>query len=561
MSLKAIVTSLVVVGCLFLWRRSRKTYSKRYLPPGPKPRPLVGNLFDLTLKELWLRVAEWAFKYGDVIYLRLFTQDMIFLNTVEKAFDLLEKRGAIYSDRRRTTMASELCGCDNVIAFAPYEYPSVRRQQRMLHTALAPAKLQTYHQLITNEVSTFLQRMLYSPADYVNNIKRYTGSQIMALVYGYKVSEDHDAYLKTAEDALFFMANHVLSPGSVWLVDFFPWLKRIPSWFPGGGFKSKAQRWRAEIERCADAPFDWVKDRMKRGIATPCYCTARLEEKEQEGHNADLSVDQQRESDIRWTADAFYIASIDTTLAMMLHFILAMMQYPDVARKAQETLDTVTGSTRLPTFEDRPALPYIDAVLSECMRWTAPVPFGLPHRLMEDDIYEGMAIPKGTLVFANVCVCWTMNAPLAGRSMSRDPVLFPDPEAFIPERYLEQTDDATARKREPRNFIFGFGRRKCPGAHLAETYIWLAIARLLATFDFAKATDAEGRTVEPRPEYHDASFSKRRDHWTGLEHACNTLAMILKPAQSSHLLCDLLTTRALESNDTSRRPVQFFGGA
>ncbi|KAI0826663.1 cytochrome P450 [Trametes gibbosa] len=171
-----------------------------------------------------------------------------------------------------------------------------------------------------------------------------------------------------------------------------------------------------------------------------------------------------------------------------------MVQYPDVARKAQEALDDVTRMTRLPTFEDRDALPYIDAVFSECMRWTSPVPLGLPHRVMEDDVYNDMAIPKGALVLANV---W---------SISRNPVLFPDPDAFIPERYLEQTDEATARKRDPRSFIFGFGRRKCPGMHLADASLWLAIARLLATFDFGKAKDAEGRDIEPQPEYNDASF-------------------------------------------------------
>ena len=56
--------------------------------------------------------------------------------------------------------------------------------------------------------------------------------------------------------------------------------------------------------------------------------------------------------------------------------MLAMVQYPDVARKAQEEIDSVLKGSRLPTLDDRPMLPYLDALMSEVMRWTAPVPLG-----------------------------------------------------------------------------------------------------------------------------------------------------------------------------------------
>lgn len=43
--------------------------------------------------------------------------------------------------------------------------------------------------------------------------------------------------------------------------------------------------------------------------------------------------------------------------------------------------------------------------------------------------------------------------------MTRDTNLFVDPEIFLPERFLEAVDEATARKRDPANYVFGFGRR------------------------------------------------------------------------------------------------------
>lgn len=95
--------------------------------------------------------------------------------------------------------------------------------------------------------------------------------------------------------------------------------------------------------------------------------------------------------------------------------------YPDVMKRAQAELDEVVGQDRLPLLSDRPRLPYIEAIVSESLRWHPVAPLGtstlgpsgffsqtagFPHRLTEDDYYEGYFLPKGTLVQANV---WWVN--------------------------------------------------------------------------------------------------------------------------------------------------------
>lgn len=62
----------------------------------------------------------------------------------------------------------------------------------------------------------------------------------------------------------------------------------------------------------------------------------------------------------------------------MSHFILAMVKYPAVLKKAQSEIDALTGGSRLPNHDDRAALPYVEAVVSECLRWSVPVPLGQP---------------------------------------------------------------------------------------------------------------------------------------------------------------------------------------
>ena len=116
------------------------------------------------------------------------------------------------------------------------------------------------------------------------------------------------------------------------------------------------------------------------------------------------------------------------TMTLVLQFFLAMIEHPEVVAKAQKEIDSVVGNDRLPTFADRKSLPYIEALFNECFRYGVGVPLcmslvghfwpsayrfwpALPHRLMEDDIYEGMLIPKGTLVFANAWCVYNCDSP------------------------------------------------------------------------------------------------------------------------------------------------------
>lgn len=93
-------------------------------------------------------------------------------------------------------------------------------------------------------------------------------------------------------------------------------------------------------------------------------------------------------------------------------------------RRCQAEVDRVVGRDRLPTFEDRPFLPYVDWVVWECLRWNPGMPFrlhcanfsvragglknwlvtplGVAHSVTEDDVYEGYWIPRGTTVLPNI---------------------------------------------------------------------------------------------------------------------------------------------------------------
>ena len=77
-------------------------------------------------------------------------------------------------------------------------------------------------------------------------------------------------------------------------------------------------------------------------------------------------------------------------------------QYLETQVRAHAELDAVVGRTRLPTFADYPHLPYIRAMVKEILRWKPVGPLAVPHRLAEDDWYNGMFIPKGTICIPDV---------------------------------------------------------------------------------------------------------------------------------------------------------------
>lgn len=181
---------------------------------------------------------------------------------------------------------------------------------------------------------------------------------------------------------------------------------------------------------------------------------------------------------------SLYSGGADTTVSSMHCFYLAMTLFPEAQKKAQEEIDRVIGSERLPSFEDRPSLPYVDALVKEVLRWHPVAPMGLPHVANADDVYEGMFIPKGAMLIPNI---WLM---------MHDPETFKDPFTFNPARFLGEEPET-----DPHTLCFGFGRRICPGRELADASVYLSIAMSLAAFNIRKARDASGKEIDPEVKF------------------------------------------------------------
>ncbi|KAF9030604.1 cytochrome P450 [Hymenopellis radicata] len=159
----------------------------------------------------------------------------------------------------------------------------------------------------------------------------------------------------------------------------------------------------------------------------------------------------------RYTGLVLMDGGSDTSGAYLLSLILALASNPEYQERAWKEVDAVVGG-RIPERADLEDLPFVQALIKEILRLRSPFTMGFPHSMAEDVFYKGHVLPKGSTVMLN------------NYAISTDPEVFEDPEAFKPERFL-MTEFGTIPGRDKNfrdSFIFGGGRRICPGQFVAQ---------------------------------------------------------------------------------------------
>lgn len=176
-----------------------------------------------------------------------------------------------------------------------------------------------------------------------------------------------------------------------------------------------------------------------------------------------------------------YTAAIDTTYAVLQVFFLAMAIHPEAQRKASLELDNVVGTGRLPGPDDRPNLPYLNALIKEVIRWKPVSPFGLPHCARASSEYRGYHIPRGSIIMPNY---WALLS---------NPSTYPEPQDFKPERFLR--DGVSGKPNPDPDQAFGSGRRACPGRWFADAALYSVISHVLAVFTIERPLDQDGNEI------------------------------------------------------------------
>ncbi|KAK0446235.1 cytochrome P450 [Armillaria borealis] len=453
-------TGILLFCCLFYLSRNRRRLP---LPPGPKGFPLIGNLWDVPAKYPWVTYARWT---GH-------------LRSAQAAEDLFEKRSGNYSDRPDFTMIN-LTGWGFNLGLMRYS-DRWRMYRRMFHQYFQPRAVPAYNPVQTRATSVLLQQLHESPDALVHHVRHYAGSVIM------KINANGDKFVELVDRGL--ESVRIVGNVGTFLVDYIPSLKYLPRWLPGTNFLSLASSWRKDVEDMINKPFEYASDSLANGFVSSSFVSKNLTKLK----NMGMPENATQLEIIRNTAAVAFAAGADTTVSAILSVILAFILYPEVQAKAQAELDAVVGPTRLPNFDDRPQLPYIDAILLEALRWNPVVPMGIAHRSVKADVYRGYYIPAAKGQIDARC-----------RAILHDEKSYPNPLVFNPDRFMHED----GKELQPNPIAaFGFGRRICPGRYLAMNTIWIAIASMASTLSFSKAVDSEGRVAEPSDTFTDGLLS------------------------------------------------------
>ncbi|CAA7262152.1 unnamed protein product [Cyclocybe aegerita] len=291
---------------------------------------------------------------------------------------------------------------------------------------------------------------------------RYSASVIMALAYGRHPKSYEDPDVRAVYRCLTRLGV-ALRPGS-WKVDAYPFLKYIP------GYLKELQDGYTEERALFKRLLNEVKAKIERKEVIPESFGKYILERQAE---LELSDDE-----TAYLAGSMFGAGTDTSASAISIVVMASACYPAAQARVQEELDVVVGRERAPELDlmsigarEHGKLPQLMAFVLETFRWRPVSAGGFPHKAMKDIVWNNYLIPKGATVSGNV---W---------SVGRDPAYFPDPEKFDPQRWLNTEGKI---KDDLRSFTFGFGRRVCPGQHLATTSVFLNTSLLFWAFNIRK---------------------------------------------------------------------------
>ena len=494
--------------CFFIYGRE----GKLNYPPGPWALPVLGNLPQLGSAP-HVTFTELGKVYGDVFSVRLGSREAVVLNSGEAVRQALLQNSRQFSDRPPMS-ASAIRGVRKFsIVFGEYCPAQVLKKR---------CALKAIHQVVLNNMGHFNKivhcAFLDFKADLVNKVQTFKPSiqlklAVIKIIFNFTFGDGPRTRQLSEELQKLVLDSDEFTESSAatGLVDFLPWVKPF------------VRKQIATVEHSVEELIDFV-DKVytsrKQQAATDdsddsciAFCITKIWEKAKrkpnEDINTDLVVQEQNnlscsspkgkpldngdEEIVKMISADVFGAGLETVSNALSWAMAYIVNSPNIQQSLHRELDSAVGRLRLPTIQDKPNMPLLQATVLEILRITSLVPLALPHQTSEETKLCGYTIPKATLVIVNL---WAVN---------HDPRVFENPHVFNPYRFLNE-DGQICQKKAKFQMPFSIGSRRCLGSTLAKAEIFLLLACLLQHFEFSSATggsvDLEshfGLTLRPKP--------------------------------------------------------------
>ncbi|TIA38080.1 cytochrome P450 [Aureobasidium pullulans] len=441
--------------------------------PGPKGYPILGSVPDVPDKNSFLKFHEWGQQYGPIYQVNLAGHNHVWITRDSVAQEILGKRAANNSER--PFIPSLQADNRNSGHYLPLMSRNElwTRQRKFAKQIMDKSSANAFYNYPELESVRLLFELMTDPSRYNHALESFISRVTCRLGWG--TAAPSDELKQRARELLIGV-----SPNGA-LTNKLGFLKKLPEAIvPAKAWEFR--RYRTE-SRFFTILQNEVREKLKSKTAPESWMRHFLENKTATGFASDLEG--------AYAVGMHGIAGALTIAAPMQSFCLAMCHHPQYQSILHEEIDRVCGD-RLPKLSDMPDMPVLRAFIRETLRWRPPVPTGIPHESVKDDIYEGYLIPAGSVMH-----------PLEW-SISRDPEVFPEPDAFNPMRWLETKyptyqEPLTKYPTITQYSQFGYGRRICAGMGVAEADLFVGIGSLAWMFSLS-ASDAEAEKAAELPK-------------------------------------------------------------
>jgi cytochrome P450 len=473
----SVLVALFAVVIFFLFRRGIKSKDagKRY-PPSIPALPLLGSVPFYTgglegLHTFFMRKAE---QLGPVISFKSAGRFAVSLNGKEAIVDALQKHAETFGDRPDFWTEANILNRDFKGINFTHWTESAKYYRKLTLTVLKDFGFGINQEMdirISQEVEEFIthiRKLNGCPFNPRPALKYGTANVVLSILFGSE-SQAGIERSKLIDDAFDFIDN-VDSR-----IDYAPIIRFLPS------FRKKIQKLTGAHERLM-AQIDKAIEQNKRNPSERNFVTRFIEI---EGPNYS-------HIDLMYVLRDLSFAGADTVGITLLWALLELANHPKVLSRLQSEIDEVCSGDRAPSIDDKPRLPYTEAVMCEVMRRHTLVIYPVGRQALKDTEVCGYFIPRGCLTITNIY----------GAHM--DPKVWGDPENFRPERFLDKDNNVIRRN----DIIpFNLGKRSCIGEILARQEFYLFLANIVKHFDVqppegqnsVSATEVYGLVVKPSP--------------------------------------------------------------
>ncbi|KAI6759177.1 hypothetical protein HG530_009857 [Fusarium avenaceum] len=280
------------------------------LPPGPPSEFLLGHARVIPIENASAVYLKWSREYNsDIIHVRSLGRSTVVLNSAQAARDILDKKGANFSDRPRFTLL-EIMGWGKTVTFLPFGKRWQMHRKR-LQTSFSNTNVRQWHGLQTAEARKTVLNMIKKPDTWETSLRRFAVAVVLQVSYGTEVPEDDDPYIQMVNDAMYATGNGGVPANSI--VDLAPLVRYLPDWIVRDWSLQFARNWRWAIQKLHDVPFTAAQaEHLRNGHHSENKSLAHqllreYEDKEAHDQQKDWSLD-----DIKGAAGAVLIAGADT---------------------------------------------------------------------------------------------------------------------------------------------------------------------------------------------------------------------------------------------------------